>query len=70
MAKKQEWQVGALVTVGFMRGLLVVEKVPSPGNYRPDGYVLQRDGVLYAFIPHHGVMRVQTLDDARDAIRE
>lgn len=55
MRAKQDWSVGQQVKVGFM-SLEVLEKVATPGNYAPDGYILTTArGQLYAFVPHHGL---------------
>jgi hypothetical protein len=60
-ARKQNWAPGAVVKVGFM-SLKVVNLVPTPGDYRPDVYVLvdPRDARrVYHFTPHFGLERVQ-----------
>lgn len=55
LKKRQNWEVGNTVNVGFVRGLEVLEKVASPSNGRPDGYVLlSPNAALYAFVPHAG----------------
>ena len=55
---KQDWSVGATVKVGFLT-LTVREIVPTPGDYRPDKYVLESaKGVRYEFTPHHGLERL------------
>ena len=71
----QSWTVGATVRVGFL-ALCVVECVASPRNGRPDGYVLKanRDSdvlgaCVYSFVPHHGLRRHATVDEARAEIR-
>jgi hypothetical protein len=56
---KQQWEVGQSVKVGFLT-LTVMEKVPTPGDYLPDAYILARNGVYYNFVPHNGLTR---LDD-------
>jgi hypothetical protein len=65
MARKQCWEVGETVKVGFM-SLRVLAKVATPGNYLPDQYALTNaDGSrFYRFIPHNGCARVASLDDA------
>ena len=35
---KQSWNQGDVVSVGFVKGLEVVAKVATPGDYRPDLY--------------------------------
>lgn len=54
----QSWNVGKDVNVGFMRGLRVIAKVPTPGDYAPDEYILSRAGRFYSFVPHKGITRV------------
>ena len=64
---RQDWAVGQTVSVGFLANLTVVEKVPTPGDYAPDAYVLfKKDmgyatacangnvtrGTWYRFVPH------------------
>jgi hypothetical protein len=53
---KQVWEVGEAVKVGFMR-LLVAAKVPTPGDFAPDAYVLTNQGAtkFYRFVPHNGL---------------
>ena len=52
----QSWQLGSEVTVGFVRNLRVVQIVPTPGDWKPDKYILEsRKGKLYEFTPHHGL---------------
>jgi hypothetical protein len=61
----QNWTPGAQVRVGFL-SLTVVEKVPTPGNYLPDQYVLTNGrGAWYCFIPHNGLTRCASQADAR-----
>ena len=56
---KQAWNVGATVSVGFLKGLVVIEKVPTPGDYAPDAYILQAaSGTRYEFVPHRGIARL------------
>lgn len=63
---KQDWTVGQTVKVGFLANLEVLEKVATPGDYRPDLYVLRSaKGVLYSFVPHNGLTRCETLAEAR-----
>lgn len=67
-AAKQTWVAGNEVRIGFLTGFIVLEKVASPGNWLPDGYVLQRAGKLYAFIPHSGLTQQGSVEDARNFI--
>ena len=52
----QCWEVGESVKVGFLT-LRVMAKVPTPGDFRPDAYILtNNDGTKrYRFTPHHGL---------------
>ena len=61
----QNWSVGETVKVGFLR-LRVLAKVATPGNYLPDQYAMTNaDGSrFYRFIPHNGLVRVQSLAEA------
>lgn len=66
MASKQNWQIGQIVKVGFVAGLEVIGKVATPGDCRPDLYVLFQATTkrLYRFVPHHGLTRCKTLEEA------
>jgi hypothetical protein len=56
---------GARVKVGLLT-LIVLEKVATPGNYLPDHYALISDrGAYYIFVPHNGLQRVASLEEAR-----
>lgn len=50
--------IGMTVNVGFMRGLVVTDYRPTPGDYRPDVFVLQLGAKVYEFTPHFGISRV------------
>lgn len=64
---KQVWTVGAEVNVGFIKGLKVVERIPTPGDYAPDCWALQSSGgQWYRFTPHKGIERCSSLEDCRD----
>lgn len=64
----QVWEIGEIVQVGFVRGLKVLAKVPTPGNYLPDQYVLgTAQGRIYRFVPHNGLTRCETLAEAMEA---
>lgn len=59
--RKQDWFPGALVRVGFLT-LRVVNLVPTPGDYRPDYYVLvdpRHEDRVYHFTPHFGLQRAE-----------
>ena len=63
---KQSFQVGSTVKIGFMTGLKVVEKIPTPGDYAPDCYaLLSAKGQWYRFTPHNGIVKCDSLADAR-----
>ena len=66
---KQNWTPGEIVKVGFISGLEVIRKVATPGDYRPDFYVLwqAKTGRFYTFQPHFGLTRFATLDEALTA---
>lgn len=56
---KQVWAIGARVNVGFLRDLLIVAKIPTPGDYQPDQWELVADsGARYLFTPHLGIERI------------
>jgi hypothetical protein len=59
---KQQWEIGETVKVGFLT-LRVVEKEPTPGDYKPDAYILVGLGAgackRYRFVPHNGLERLQ-----------
>ena len=63
---KQQWEVGQTVKVGFM-SLRVLAKVPTPGDYMPDAYALESNGKFYRFVPHNGLARCYSLDEAMAA---
>lgn len=55
---RQDWSVGSWVKVGFL-SLRVVACEATPGDYRPDRYILESaKGVRYAFTPHLGLERL------------
>ncbi|MBN9534839.1 MAG: hypothetical protein J0H10_15955 [Alphaproteobacteria bacterium] len=55
----QNWTIGATVNVGFLKNLTVKEKVATPGDYRPDAYILEAaSGARYEFVPHCGLSRI------------
>ena len=64
---KQAWTVNQTVKVGFVAGLLVVAVVPTPGDSKPDAYVLSRNEQFYSFVPHKGLSKI-TADEARELI--
>ena len=55
---RQNWQVGALVNVGFMKNLKII-KVDAIFDGLPDIYTLESTtGKLYEFTPHNGLVRI------------
>ncbi len=56
---KQDWSVGSLVKVGFLDGLTVAEKVATPGDFKPDYYILTKGEKRYEFTPHNGLVRIE-----------
>jgi hypothetical protein len=56
--KKQTFEIGSIVTIGFMRGLKVLKKVPTPGDGAPDEFILTNGKSLYSFVPHHGLVKL------------
>lgn len=63
---KQDWQIGEVVKVGFVAGLEVIKKIATPGDYRPDIYVLWQaaNNRFYSFQPHYGLCRHGSLEEA------
>jgi len=63
---KQQFIIGSLVNIGFVKGLRVVSKIPTPGDYAPDAYALVNDsnGRWYRFVPHHGLERCSGENEA------
>lgn len=63
---RQSWAIGEIVKVGFVDGLEVVKRIPTPGDFAPDIYVLWQAGKnrFYSFQPHHGLTRHASLDEA------
>lgn len=64
---KQKWNIGSTVKVGFMT-LTVLAAVATPGDYKPDAYILQSSNkTFYQFVPHNGLVKlydVHTLEAA------
>ena len=65
---KQNWTTGSMVKVGFL-SLMVVQAIPTPGDYAPDAYLLINAAhkQLYKFVPHNGVEKI-TLAEANEMI--
>lgn len=66
---KQNWEIGQIVKVGFINGLVVKEKVGTPGDYKPDLYVLWQPSTnrWYSFVPHNGLRRHDNAEEARNS---
>lgn len=65
---KQAWTVGSTVKVGFM-SLTVLAIVATPGDFKPDAYVLTSKDAFYSFVPHNGLNRIDVYE-AQDLINE
>ena len=54
---KQVWAVGETVKVGFL-SLRVLQLVATPGDFKPDAYVLTNAKAdrFYRFVPHNGLV--------------
>ena len=65
---KQRWEVGQIVNVGFIKGLVVKARVPTPGDGRPDIWALWQPSTnrFYQFQPHLGLSRVDSLAAAME----
>jgi len=66
---KQDFSVGSTVKVGFM-SLVVKAKIPTPGDYKPDAYILSNAACtqLYKFVPHNGCEKIG-VDDASELLQ-
>ena len=57
---KQSWELGQTVTVGLVKNLRVIQRIPTPGDFKPDKYILEAmNGKLYEFTPYHGISRIR-----------
>jgi catalase len=67
---KQNWTTGQAVKVGFL-SLMVVQSIPTPGDYAPDAYLLinHAQTQLYKFVPHNGVEKI-TREEANELIAQ
>jgi catalase len=67
---KQNWTTGQIVKVGFL-SLMVVQAIPTPGDYAPDAYLLvnQAQTQLYKFVPHNGVEKISR-EEANELIAQ
>lgn len=68
ISKKQTWEIGDTVKVGFVSGLEVVAKVATPGDHKPDLYALWQPATnrFYSFVPHNGLVRCGSLQEAME----
>jgi len=66
---KQRWEVGQVVNVGFIKGLVVKARVLTPGDGRPDIWALWQPSTnrFYQFQPHLGLTRADSLAQAMKA---
>lgn len=66
MSNKQNWEIGQIVKVGFVAGLEIIGKVATPGDYKPDLFVLVQASSkrIYRFVPHNGLTRCNTIQEA------
>ena len=64
---RQSFEIGSIVKIGFVDGLEVVKKVATPGDYRPDFYVLWQAATdrFYAFQAHFGLTRCASYEAAK-----
>lgn len=66
----QNWGTGKTVKVGFMT-LTVMAAVPTPGDYKPDAYILKsKNGAFYEFVPHNGLTRLWNVLSVESAIQQ
>lgn len=69
MKVKQDWSVGSTVKVGFL-SLTVLSKVPTPGDHWPDAYILtSAKGQTYSFVPHRGLNKHSSIEEATRWVR-
>ena len=55
---KQDWSIGSLVNVGFLKSLKVISWRAEYDGL-PDIYTLEsKNGNLYEFTPHNGLVRI------------
>lgn len=59
---KQDWSVGKLVNVGFMK-LTVVKAGIDIKDFMPDIYLLKNNkNEIYEFIPHNGLSKCKLVN--------
>jgi hypothetical protein len=55
---RQNWTPGETVKIGFLK-LKILNILPTPGDYRPDKYILtDGKGNIFEFVPHYGLEKV------------
>lgn len=58
---KQCWEIGEVVKIGFL-SLRIIAKEPTPGDYKPDAYILcglgKNEKNKYRFVPHNGLEKI------------
>lgn len=55
--KNKDWSIGAIVNIGFIKGLEII-KCTAVKDGMPDIYTLKRGSVMYEFVPHNGLSRI------------
>ncbi|OAK55016.1 hypothetical protein A3K87_04245 [Variovorax paradoxus] len=65
---KQDWAAGNAVRIGFLT-LTVVAAIATPGDFKPDAYVLASKTAFFHFVPHHGLTKIEAYE-ARELIAE
>ena len=56
---RQNWQIGALVNVGFMKNLKVIQiTYRFSGRWEHVYTVESANGTRYEFTPHNGIRRI------------
>jgi hypothetical protein len=57
-SKNNNWSIGAIVNIGFMKNLKVVA-IQAIKDSMPDIYTLESiNGTRYEFIPHNGLHKI------------
>lgn len=59
---EQNWNIGSQVKVGFLT-LTVWSSRETPGDYKPDAYLLKRGNDLYEFVPHNGLRKLESWEN-------
>jgi hypothetical protein len=63
-SKSQTWEKGRTVKIGSLE-LVITEKIPTPGDGRPDAYRLRSLDATreYRFQPYNGLVRLDPNED-------